>query len=41
MPWSSRLWKEVPQPVKGELSVPQKPGLGLELDDAALKKYGA
>src|SRR5688500_16672105 len=40
MPWSSQLWKEVPQAVKGELTVPNKPGLGLELDDAALKKYG-
>ncbi|HYC43849.1 MAG TPA: mandelate racemase/muconate lactonizing enzyme family protein [Burkholderiales bacterium] len=41
MPWSSRLWKEVPQPVKGELTVPQRPGLGLELDAEALKRYGA
>ncbi|HYH40684.1 MAG TPA: mandelate racemase/muconate lactonizing enzyme family protein [Burkholderiales bacterium] len=41
MPWSSRLWKEVPQPVKGELTVPDKPGLGLEFDTEALKKYGA
>src|SRR5688572_4504065 len=41
MPWSSRLWKEVPQPVKGELTVPQKPGLGLELDEEALKRYAA
>jgi L-alanine-DL-glutamate epimerase-like enolase superfamily enzyme len=40
MPWSSRLWKEVPQPVKGELTVPNKPGLGLEFDPEALKKYG-
>ena len=39
MPWSSRLWKEVPQPVKGELTVPQKPGLGLEFDDDALERY--
>src|SRR5688500_6748950 len=40
MPWSSRLWKEVPQPVNGELTVPEKPGLGLEFDAEALKKYG-
>ena len=41
MPWSSRMFKEVPLPVKGELSVPDKPGLGLEFDRAALKRYGA
>jgi len=29
MPWSFRLFDEVPVPVKGELSVPAKPGLGL------------
>src|SRR5215213_9720704 len=40
MPWSSRLWKEVPQPEKGFLTVPNKPGLGLELDPEALKRYG-
>ena len=40
MPWSSRLWKEVPQPVNGELIVPEKPGLGLEFDAEALKRYG-
>jgi L-alanine-DL-glutamate epimerase-like enolase superfamily enzyme len=30
MPWSFRLFEEVPVPVKGELLVPSKPGLGLE-----------
>jgi len=30
MPWSFRLWEEVPVPVKGQLAVPNKPGLGLE-----------
>lgn len=30
MPWSFRLFEEVPQPVNGELVVPSKPGLGLE-----------
>jgi L-alanine-DL-glutamate epimerase-like enolase superfamily enzyme len=29
MPWSFRLFEEVPQPVNGELVVPNKPGLGL------------
>ena len=41
MPWSAKLWKEVPQPVKGELTVPNKPGLGLEFDTEALKRWGA
>jgi L-alanine-DL-glutamate epimerase-like enolase superfamily enzyme len=39
MPWSSRLFKDVPQPVNGELTVPNKPGLGLEFDAEALKRY--
>jgi L-alanine-DL-glutamate epimerase-like enolase superfamily enzyme len=30
MPWSFRLFEEVPLPVRGELMVPTKPGLGLE-----------
>ncbi len=30
MPWSFRLFEEVPVPEKGELVVPSKPGLGLE-----------
>jgi len=29
MPWSFRLFEEVPVPVNGELAVPSKPGLGL------------
>ncbi len=41
MPWSGRLFKEVPQAVNGELTVPDKPGLGLEFDRDALKRYGA
>jgi L-alanine-DL-glutamate epimerase-like enolase superfamily enzyme len=40
MPWSSKLWREVPQPLKGELTVPDKPGLGLEFDPDALRRYG-
>ncbi len=40
MPWSAKLFEEVPQPVKGELTVPTKPGLGLKFDKAALKRYG-
>jgi L-alanine-DL-glutamate epimerase-like enolase superfamily enzyme len=40
MPWSSRLYREVPLPVRGELAVPARPGLGLEFDPAALARYG-
>ncbi|MDB5863372.1 MAG: hypothetical protein JWO70_1178 [Betaproteobacteria bacterium] len=40
MPWSAKLFREVPQPVNGELTVPDKPGLGLEFDADALKRYG-
>jgi L-alanine-DL-glutamate epimerase-like enolase superfamily enzyme len=31
MPWSFKLFEEVPVPVDGRLAVPTKPGLGLEL----------
>jgi len=41
MPWSSRLFEEVPVPVNGELVVPNKPGLGLKFDQDTLKRYGA
>ncbi len=41
MPWSSQLYEEVPMPVKGELTVPDKPGLGLKFDKDALKRFGA
>ena len=30
MPWSFKLFEEVPVPAKGELEVPSRPGLGLE-----------
>jgi L-alanine-DL-glutamate epimerase-like enolase superfamily enzyme len=32
MPWSFRLFEEVPVPVNGELVVPTKPGLGLQFN---------
>ena len=32
MPWSTRLFEEVPMPVQGELTVPNRPGLGLSFD---------
>jgi len=37
MPWSSRLWRDVPQPKDGQLTVPQRPGLGLEFDPKMVK----
>jgi L-alanine-DL-glutamate epimerase-like enolase superfamily enzyme len=40
MPWSLKLFEEVPLPVEGQLTVPAKPGLGLAFDEAALKRYG-
>ena len=39
MPWTFALFEEVPQPVKGELHVPKKPGHGLKFDEQALKRY--
>lgn len=40
MPWSARLFEEVPQPVKGGLAVPDKPGLGLKFNRDMVKRYG-
>jgi L-alanine-DL-glutamate epimerase-like enolase superfamily enzyme len=39
MPWSFRLFEEVPVPVNGELVVPAKPGLGLSFDRDAINRY--
>jgi L-alanine-DL-glutamate epimerase-like enolase superfamily enzyme len=39
MPWSSRLFESVPLPVNGELTVPDRPGLGLTFDKDALARY--
>jgi L-alanine-DL-glutamate epimerase-like enolase superfamily enzyme len=41
MPWSGRMFEEVPLPQNGELAVPDRPGLGLAFDRAALRRYGA
>jgi L-talarate/galactarate dehydratase len=41
MPWSNRLFQEIPRPVKGELAVPQAPGLGLAFDEQACARYAA
>lgn len=37
MPWSSRLFRDVPQPKDGQLTVPQRPGLGLEFDPKVVR----
>ncbi len=39
MPWTFPMFKEVPRVEKGELVLPQTPGLGVEFDEDALKKY--
>ena len=39
MPWSVKLFEEVPTVDKGELSVPTKPGLGLKFDRDAFKRF--
>jgi L-alanine-DL-glutamate epimerase-like enolase superfamily enzyme len=41
MPWSARLFEEVPQQVNGELAVPDRPGIGLKFDRDAIKRYAA
>jgi L-alanine-DL-glutamate epimerase-like enolase superfamily enzyme len=40
MPWSVRLFEEVPWPQGGRLAMPSGPGLGLRLDRAALDAFG-
>jgi len=39
LPWAEPLFKEVPQVKDGRLVLSQRPGLGLELDEAALKRF--
>jgi L-talarate/galactarate dehydratase len=39
MPWTHRLWSEFPSVEGGHLTVPRKPGLGLEFNSQTLKKY--
>jgi L-talarate/galactarate dehydratase len=39
MPWTERLFEDVPPMEKGQLVVPTKPGLGLAFDQAAIKRY--
>jgi L-alanine-DL-glutamate epimerase-like enolase superfamily enzyme len=39
MPWTLRLFEETPAIEGGQLVVPKRPGLGLALDPAAVKRY--
>jgi L-alanine-DL-glutamate epimerase-like enolase superfamily enzyme len=39
MPWTLRFFAETPALAGGQLAVPKKPGLGLTLDPAAIKRY--
>ncbi|MBI1733578.1 MAG: mandelate racemase/muconate lactonizing enzyme family protein [Candidatus Rokubacteria bacterium] len=39
MPWTIGLFEETPAIERGQLVVPQKPGLGLAFDQAAIKRY--
>jgi L-talarate/galactarate dehydratase len=41
MPRLFPLWKRVPEPVNGDLLMPESPGLGLEFDATAIAKYRA
>ena len=40
MPRLFPLWKEVPNPVNGDLMMPTTPGLGLEFDQGAIENTG-
>ena len=39
MPWLAPLWAEPPRPVQGRLVPPERPGLGLEVDEDAVGRY--
>ena len=39
MPWTLRLFEETPAIEKGDIVVPDKPGLGLKFDATAIKQY--
>ena len=39
MPWTLRLYEETPKLEGGQLVVPDRPGLGLAFDQAAIKQY--
>ena len=39
MPWTLQLYEETPKIESGQLVVPDKPGLGLAFDQAAIKRF--
>jgi L-alanine-DL-glutamate epimerase-like enolase superfamily enzyme len=39
MPWTHRLFQEIPPIVDGQLQVPAKPGFGLDFDHASVRQY--
>ena len=39
MPWTIGLFEQTPAIEQGQIVVPQKPGLGLSFDQAAIKRY--
>jgi L-talarate/galactarate dehydratase len=41
MPWSMRLYEEMPVIEQGKIVVPDRPGLGLKFDRGVVKRYGS
>jgi L-alanine-DL-glutamate epimerase-like enolase superfamily enzyme len=41
MPWSVRLFEDVPHPSQGLLAMPQGPGLGLSIDRTSVERFRA
>jgi L-alanine-DL-glutamate epimerase-like enolase superfamily enzyme len=39
MPWTLCLFEETPALEQGQIVVPQKPGLGLQFDAVAIKRF--
>jgi L-talarate/galactarate dehydratase len=39
MPWSTGMFRQLPELVGGELLLPDRPGLGLEFDEQALSRF--
>ncbi|GIT44434.1 MAG: hypothetical protein Ct9H300mP11_23700 [Chloroflexota bacterium] len=39
MPWTLKLWEEIPDFFDGCLEVPDKPGLGLSFSERGFKEY--
>ena len=41
MPWTNRLFKELPKIADGKIEVPSRPGLGLGFDEKVCAEYEA